>query len=222
MRCSEVRAALPEFVYGDLPAAVQADVEAHLGGCANCRREADALRQVRRLLSAPPAPEVRVDAAAIYRRAMEQQARRLRLWRRAALVACAAAVLAATLTALSRLEVRVGASELVVRWGQAPAVQPSPAAAPAPAVTPPPAGPAPASQADLAAVEERLRVLSDLTQALADDGQARDYRRGQEIAGLRQQVREWQGRSAERLTSMQKDFDALYLAHFANQKGVNP
>ena len=221
MKCPEVRAALPEFVYGGLSPAVQADVEGHLDGCPECRSEADALRRVRRLLAAAPAPEVRVDMAAVYRQAAERQARRLRRWRRVALAACAAAVLAAVLAGLSRLEVRIGASELVVRWGPTPAPQMAPPAPTLPVTAPAPV-PAPPPPVDVAAIEERLRVLGDLTQALADDGRERDYQREQEIARLRQQIRDWQGQSAERLTSMQKDFDALYVAQFANHKGVKP
>ena len=76
--------------------------------------------------------------------------------------------------------------------------------------------------ARIASMEDRLRVLSELTQALADDGRDRDYQRGQEIARLREQLRQWQGLSAEQFGAMQKDFDALYVASFPDRKGVNP
>ena len=75
---------------------------------------------------------------------------------------------------------------------------------------------------DIAAMEDRLHTLSELTQALADDGRDRDYQRGQEIARLREQLRQWQGLSAEQFGAMQKDFDALYVAQFPGRKGVNP
>ncbi len=117
MNCPAIRAALPEFVYGRLPPQALDSIEAHLHGCPECRREAAALGQVRRLLDAAPAPAVRVDAAALYRAAAERQARRLRRWRRIALTACAAAVVLLSLTALTRLEVRVEYNQLVVRWG---------------------------------------------------------------------------------------------------------
>lgn len=110
---------------------------------------------------------------------------------------------------------------MVVRWGR-------PAAAPEPATTPPAlpapaaAPPAAADARALASLEDRVRLLGELTQALADDGRDRDEQRGQEIARLREQLRQWQGLSTERLSAMQKDFDALYVAQFPNRKGINP
>ncbi len=221
MNCPEVRAALPEFVYEALPPEARAEVQRHLDGCPECRREEAAMRQVRSLLAAAPAPEVRVDTAAVYRAAAERQARRVRRWRRVAVAACAAAVLIAAVMGLSRLEVRIGSSELVVRWGQPPAM-PVPPPAP-PAVQPPRAAPVAAVDPhDIDSIKDRLNLLSELTQALADDGRDRDEQRGQEIARIREQMRQWQGLSAERLRDMQKDFDALYVAQFSNRKGVNP
>ncbi len=224
MNCPEVRAALPEFIYGGLTAEMNTEVERHLAGCPDCRLEDAALRRVRGLLTA--APDVRVDAATIYRQAAERQARRTRRWRRVVVAACAAAVLVAALFGLSRLEIRVGASEMVVRWGVPPAAPVTPPALPAPppAADAPKAPPAPAAVDDarIAAMEDRLHTLSELVQALADDGRDRDAQRGQEIAHLRKQLRECQGLFAERFGAMQKDFDALYIAYFPSRKGANP
>jgi hypothetical protein len=104
----------------------------------------------------------------------------------------------------------------VVRWGPAPE-------APAPPSLPDQAVPsAPDHSRDLASIDERLRMLGELTQALAEDGRDRDYQRQQEIARLRDQIRESQGLSAQRLNAMEKDFNALYVAQFPNRKGVNP
>ena len=128
MNCPEVRAALPEFVYGGSTPEMRAEVQHHLAGCPECRHEDAALRQVRQLLAAAPAPEVRVDASTVYRQAAERQGRRLRRWRRVAVAACAAAVLIGAVMGLSRLEIHVGASEMVVRWGAPPAA-PAPCAA---------------------------------------------------------------------------------------------
>ena len=216
MNCPEVRAALPEHVYDGLPSERQAQVEAHLHLCAECQREADGLRQVRRLLSATPAPEVNVNTAALYREAAERQARRVRRWRRFALTACAAGIVLAVLTGLARLEVHIGGSELVVRWGPAPTVQAPPVLAvqPAPVIV--------EKATDLAPIEDRLRLLGELTQALAEDGRDRDYQRQQEIAHIREQLRESQGLSAQRLNAMEKDFNALYVAQFPSRKGGNP
>ena len=220
MNCPDVRAALPEFVYEGLSPEVRDEMKRHLDGCPECRREETALRQVRSLLTAAPAPEVRVDTAAVYRQAAERQARRVRRWRRVAVAACAAAVLIAAGMGLSRLEIHVGSTEMVVRWGR-PAAAPEPATTPA--ALPPPAAPVAAvDPRDIDSIKDRLNLLSELTQALADDGRERDEQRGQEIARLREQLRQWQGLSAERLRDMQKDFDALYVAQFPSRKGVNP
>jgi hypothetical protein len=215
MNCPEVRAALPEYVYGELAAEAQAQVAAHLETCPACQGEAEGFRKVRRLLAAAAAPEVRVNTPALYREAAERQTRRVRRWRRAALIACAAVVLLAAATALTRLEIHVGASELVVRWGPPPAPAPQ---------TPPvvQASPAALERPDLSAIEDRLHLLGELTQALAEDGRERDYQREQEIARLREQIRQWQGLSAQRLNAMEKDFDALYVAQFPSRKGGNP
>jgi Putative zinc-finger len=216
MNCSDVRAALPEHVYGGLNEDKQAQLEAHLRLCPECQHEAAGLRQVRRLLAATAAPEVKVNTAALYREAAERQSRRVRRWRRFALAACAAGVALVVLTGLARLEIHVGGSELVVRWGPAPAVQPPPS------LPDPPAPPVPDHSRDLASIDERLRTLGELTQALAEDGRDRDYQRQQEIARLREQIRDSQGLSAQRLNAMEKDFNALYVAQFSSRKGVSP
>jgi hypothetical protein len=214
MNCPEVRAALPEYVYGEMAPEAEAQLAAHLKTCPGCEGEAAGLRQVRRLLAAAPAPEVRVNAPQLYRKAAERQSRRVRRWRRAALTACAAVVLLAAATALARLEIHVGASELVVRWGPAPVPTP-----PAPMVQVPPSA---VERPDLSSIEDRLHLLGELTQALAEDGRERDAQREQEIARLREQIRQWQGLSAQRLNAMEKDFDALYVAQFPSRKGGNP
>lgn len=225
MNCPDVRAALPEFVYGSLPPASRTGVQAHLEACPECRREEAALRHVRGLLDAAPGPSARVDVAAVYREAAERQKLRLRRWRRVALVAGAAAAVLLTLTAVVRLEVRLQPDQLVVRWGAAPTPPPAlpapPPVLPAPSAPPTPAPPA-VEPRELAALEERVRTLSDLVQALADDGRDRDYQRGQQLDRLRRQVAQWQGVSDQRYDDMEKDFSALYIAQFHDHKGVQP
>ena len=39
MNCAQIRAALPEFVYGGLTLEMQSQVKSHLNGCPECRRE---------------------------------------------------------------------------------------------------------------------------------------------------------------------------------------
>lgn len=221
MNCPEVRAALPEHVYGGLSPEAQAKIDAHLSLCVACQREALELRQVRRLLAAAPAPEVKVNVVALYREAAERQARQVRRWRRFALAACAAVVAVTIATGLARLEIHVGASDLVVRWGPAPVPQaPQAPQAPPTAVSPP--LPALADSRELASIDDRLRVLGELTQALAEDGRDRDYQRQQEIARLREQIGQSQGMSAQRLNALEKDVNALYVAQFSSRKGVTP
>jgi anti-sigma factor RsiW len=220
MNCAQVRAALPEFVYGGLTPEVQGHVESHINGCPECRRESVVLRQVRHLLTAAPALEVRVDAPALYRMAAERQARRTRTWRRFALTACAAVFALIAVTALARLEIHVGSSEMVVRWGPVPEPTPNqgwlyaPRSPVAPLVAAPPR--------DLSSIEDRLRVLSELTQALAEDDRDRDQQREREIAHLRRQIKDWQGQSAQRFGAVERDFDALYTAQFPSRKGGRP
>jgi hypothetical protein len=160
---------------------------------------------------------VKVDAAMLYRQAAERQALRTRRWRRAALAACAAGIALLTLTAFSRLEIRVEVNQVVARWGAAPAPE---VPAPPPVVQGPPA-PADGGAAT-AAVEDRLRVLDALVQALAEDDQARDYQHGREIARLQAQLRELRQQSEQHWTGAERDVEALYAAQFPNRKGVNP
>ena len=218
MNCAQVRPALPEFVYGGLTPEVQDQMESHINGCPECRRESAALRQVRHLLTAAPAPDVRVDAPALYRVAAERQARRSRTWQRFAMAACAAAIVLIALTALTRLEIHVGSSEMVVRWGPAPDPTPNQGAY-APRS---PAAPVTTAPRDLSSIEDRLRVLSELTQALVEDDRDRDEQREREIAHLRAQIRDWQGQSAQRFGAVERDFDALYTAQFPSHKGGRP
>jgi anti-sigma factor RsiW len=216
MNCAQVRASLPEFVYGGLTPDVLGQVESHINGCPDCEREAAGLRQVRRSLTS--APDVSVNALAIYRVAAERQVRRAQRWRRIGITACAAAVILIAVTALSRLEIHVGSSEMVVRWGPAPEpISNQGAYAPRS-----PVAPVTAAAPDLSSIEDRLRVLSELTQALAEDDHDRDEQREREMAQLRQQMKDWQGQSAQRFGAVERDFDALYTAQFPSHKGGRP
>jgi hypothetical protein len=221
MNCPQVREALPEFVYGGLTPDVLSQVESHLNGCPECRRESAGLRQVRRLLNAAPAPDVSVNTQAVYRTAAERQVRRTRTWRRFARAACAAAFLLIAAIALARLEIHVGRTEIVVRWGPAPISVPVPTpGADAPGSPMPPV--VAAAPHDLSSIEDRLRVLSELTQALADDDHDRDEQREREIARLREQIKDWQSQSVRRFGAVERDFDALYTAQFPSRKGGRP
>src|SRR5437667_6935726 len=86
MNCPEIRAALPDLLYGELKPALVETVQSHLAGCAGCQAELAALRQVTGLLDKLPVPPVRVDLRQIYWESQVRQEHRLRRWRRAAYV----------------------------------------------------------------------------------------------------------------------------------------
>ena len=201
MTCNDLRDLLPLIAYGE-PTPVGA--EAHLTACPACRAELTALADVRRALAATPVPAVRIDAGQLLAEAATRQVRR---WRRLAL---AAGALAAGLLAFvaTRLDVRVGDGQFVVSWaGQ----------------TPSPPSPLPQSREKGDNNEERLRLIDELTRALAADIDERDARRVGEIAHLRARLDALQRLSMERWQASQRDLDALYTAQFKSApKGDSP
>jgi anti-sigma factor RsiW len=220
MNCAVVRSRLPALVYDDLPADVADEVRRHLASCASCAKKHAEVAQVRRRLDAVPVPAVAVDLPRLYREAAEQQARRLRRWRRVACAALAAAAAVVAVVFLSRLEVRIDNNQLVLRWGAVPAppdvLPPTP---PVPQPEPPPIVVAAAPSAD---VEQQLRLLSELVQALSDDADRRDGRRQHEIARLRAQMQSLQQQMAELRLATAKDVSALYAAQVPErQKGAS-
>jgi predicted anti-sigma-YlaC factor YlaD len=178
MNCTEVRVRLPLYLYHDLKPDEGAAVERHLTTCAACRRERADLERVRRALAAVPAPAVQVDLTRLFEQTANWQAGRARRWRRAAFALCSLA--AALLVAVAvRLEVRVGAGQLVLRsgwWGNSSAGPARPAALPR-------LEPAPGSD-----VAERVQLLSEMVHALAADVEARDARGQENLARLRQRL----------------------------------
>ena len=119
MNCTEIRTRLPLLLYHDLKPDEVAAVENHLTTCAACRHEHAGLARVRGLLAAVPAPSIDVDVSRVFQQVADRQARRARLWRRAAVALCGLA--AALLVAVAcRLEIRVETGQLVLRWGWPP------------------------------------------------------------------------------------------------------
>jgi len=223
MNCADVRARLPALLYGDLPANEADEVRQHLARCPACQSEQTTLVQVRRLLDAVPAPAVAVDLPRLYREAAErQEGRRLRRWRRIACASVAAAAAVLLTVFLSRLELRLDANQVVLRWGAVPP-QPEVPAPPDPAPRPePPVLPLspPATSAD---IEQQLRLLTELVQTLSEDADLRDGRRRQEIARLREQMQGLQQQLIEQRVATEKDVAALYAAQFPEkQKGAFP
>src|SRR5438067_5047261 len=127
MNCADVRQELPSLVYHDATPEQAERLQAHVAGCRECQREYAALQQMPRLLDLLPAPALSVDLPRLYRGAADRQRRRLRLWRRAAVAAAAAVLLAFGL----RLDIRLETHQVVVRWGNpAPVAEAVPSPAP--------------------------------------------------------------------------------------------
>lgn len=210
MTCTEARALLPLLIYDGLDAEEAAVLRGHLAACPDCRREHDALRGVGRLLDVP-APRVEVDLPRLYRTLAEQEAQRARRWRRVALALGAVAALLLVSFGL-RLEVRLEAGQMVVRWGQPPAPV---------AVAPAPAPPAPQlTQVVLSPeTEARLRLLSELIQALDQDAESRDQRYQEQITSLEKQLQALQWQANQRWSLTEKNVAALY---FLARKGEEP
>jgi hypothetical protein len=211
MTCHDARDLLPDLAFGGTDPDRGKALEAHLAGCAACRRELHELRHVRGLLAAVPPPDVRVDVAALYRAAAAREARRARRWRRLALAAGAAAAAAVVLAVGARLEVRVGDRQVVLRWGAGPTPEAPPAPAPVAHAAPP--LPAPAAS------EEQLRLLGELVDALAADARDRDLRTRAELTRLRTLLVELGERDARRWSAAERDIDAMYAAQFGRKKG---
>jgi anti-sigma factor RsiW len=159
MKCVQVRENLPELFYGDLPPDEAAAVQKHLQACPACRQEEAALRQVRRLLDAVPVPTVLVDLAQLYRRAAERQQRRVRRWRRTAVLCLGAAAAVLLFAVMPRFEVRLENHQLVLRWANPPLVE-APASPPAPVAQ---ASPAVRGEPNaIPQLEEQVQVLAEL------------------------------------------------------------
>jgi len=208
MKCTDVRAVLPLLIYGDLGSEEDAALRSHLAGCADCRREQQALAGVRRALDAAFVPHVEVDLPQLHRSLTARQMRRARRWRRGTLVL--GAIAAVLLLALGlRLEIRLGSGQLVVLWGDPPSPAPTPAV-PQPIV----------SNATLPPeTEAELRVLSELIHALKRDSDERDERFAERLDRLQGHVRVLQSQADRRWSTTEQDVAALYLL---TRKGEKP
>jgi hypothetical protein len=209
MNCRHVRDQLPALLYGDLPPDEVAGVQTHLQACRACRQEELVLRQVRRLLDTLPTPDVSVNLAQLYRQAAERQQRRVRRWRRAAVLSFAAAAAVVVLAVRPRFEVRLGEHQLVLRWANPPPTEP-----PAPVPVPPAlaqAPPPPRSEPGLLPqMQEQVQVLGELVQ-----GQREDMARLQaQVNDLRRQV----VAGTQRWLTTERDVAALSGSRFLQPK----
>jgi hypothetical protein len=219
MNCADARARLAALLYGDLPDGEARDVRHHLGRCDSCRNEYAALADVGRLLDAVPAPAVTVDLAGLYREAAARQSRRLRRWRRVAWASLAAAAAVVLTLLLSRVELRLDANQVSVRWGAAPAPpEPLP-----PAPHPEPRVIAVTQAASTTEIEQQLRLLNEVVQTLSNDADSRDERHRNEIDRLRAQVTALQRQLADLRLATEKDVADLYATQIPEkEKGASP
>ncbi len=207
MHCAKIVESLPALLYGDLPAVEIAAAEAHLAGCAACRREYDALQATRQVLSGLPAPAANVDVARIYAAAAQKQRRRLRRWQYAAAGLSIAASLFACALVL-KMEVRVQAHEVSLRWRAtaAPTVRASEPAALEP------------SAPIFAATADDVALMKDLVRALAAEIDGRDQRQQQDLAALqrRLEIVQWQLKQVQ--AASERGVAALYAMQVNNPK----
>lgn len=188
MNCSKVGTFLPLLVYGDLTDDEAAEVQKHLLECAGCSAKRAALVQVRRALNDMPQSEVVVDTAAIAQRAVPRSPP-TRVWRK--LAAATALAIAIGGLALLKLDVQVDGRQLTVRWGRLAKPQ---------------------ATGDVAALDERIRVLQELTHALAADVSARD--RSRDVDRLSARVDALSRHVNRRFSEAERDMNALYAARF--------
>ena len=72
-------------------------------------------------------------------------------------------------------------------------------------------------------VEERLRLLGDLVQMLADDAGQRDQRRRRDLETLRAQFNDLREQSRRWRLATERDVSALYAVQFSEtKKGQQP
>jgi anti-sigma factor RsiW len=212
MNCSQVHDHLPLLLYGDLDSDTARAVQDHLATCPACQRERAAIQNVRRELDATPTPEVQVHLPRLFQEATARQARQTRRWRHAALAVGSIAA-ALVLLALLRLELRVEANQLTVRWGTTPAEEVR-------ALTPAPAPEVVVRHETTVSpdLEERLRWMSETLHALADSLDVRDARIRQSLEGrvdtLEARLETLRRQNGQRWSETERNVAAIYTAMF--------
>jgi hypothetical protein len=68
-------------------------------------------------------------------------------------------------------------------------------------------------------VEERLRLLQDLTHALANDIDRRDRRHHEEVAAVRTRLDALQRIAVQKWTEVDRILSAFYVAQFKSPEG---
>ena len=113
-----------------------------------------------------------------------------------------------------RLDVRVNQRQLTIRWGVAEpevVVQHVPQEPPRPEYVIP------------RELDQRIKTMSELIQALAANVDASDRERQQQLSILKLELAAMRRQSQERMSETERDLSALYAAHFGSRpKAVNP
>jgi hypothetical protein len=213
MNCAQARKLLSGVLYGDLDTAQAAAVETHRAGCPVCRKEYASLEHLRRSLDAVAAPRVApVDMLRLYADAARLQKRQFHRWRSAALALLGAAAALLAVIGL-KLELRVEAHQLVVRWGAPAETQPEREPPPPEAIVKHDPVPAPVVDA------EEWQTMKDLIRALAADVTTTNSVRRQDLELLTIRLDTLQMRSQQR----DRLVAALYTAQFVpRDKGEKP
>ena len=223
MNCEQTHERLLAWQYGELPAGEQTEVAKHLAGCAACREELSGWHEFRHQLGAFTGPAVQVDVPGLYQEAMRRSERRARRWRRSSLVAAAVAALVLIAVGL-KLEVRVDAAQLVVRWGSGEGERgrggegekeqarhlPGTNSARAPIVQAPEAG----SQV----TAEDLALVKNLVRALAQDVRTRDRQQQEAFWQMQARFESFLDQVGKYVIANERDKAAFYTAQFRLQK----
>jgi anti-sigma factor RsiW len=221
MTCNEIREKLPLHLHGDLPAQESGLVKQHCEACPVCRKELATLQQVGHLLDAVPTPRVEVNLAQVYALTVQQQAQRMRRWRRATIALAGVAALLLLVFGL-KPQVTVQAHQVVVAWGhpseslqtgakrepELPFQAIVEAAQPRPQVT-----------------VEDMKLVKDLIHALATDIDSRDQRQREAISQLVKNLEAFQYGDNQRWKATQRDVAALItvcLGPHERDKGGKP
>ena len=178
---------------------------------------------MRGALDVLPVPLVQVDVARLHRETAARQERRLRRWRRLALVACAAAAIIGLLAASSHWEfpdrgpsngAALGPASPCTGTAHSYSAAARTAACAAGSGGSPPANPD---------VEGACALLSALVQALAEEAKQREGQRKEEITALQEQIHDLSQYLAQARQATDKDLAAVYAVLFPEKtKGQTP
>jgi hypothetical protein len=199
-----------------LDAASNDAVQNHLASCPVCRLELAGFQRVREAMDSVSSPHVQIDVSGLFQRAAARRAKQARRWRRAALAVGGLAA-ALMLVVLLRLEVRVQAQQLTIRWGSAPVGEKTQELPHIERVV------VRADPAALTALEERVGTMDELLHALITDVGDRDDRQTQRVARLRERVEELRLQNSRRWSDLDRNVAAMYTALFVlPKKGEKP